>query len=90
MPFGSYAFLVSSCPDLPSAYIIGYPSCMYYKYPQWANQPLACCGVIIANASATAWSRRSRVRAALARKMALNFDQHGSIGDKSGEYGGRY
>jgi nitrous oxidase accessory protein NosD len=52
---------------------------MCYKYPQWANQPLASCGVIIANASATAWSRSSRVRAALARKMALNFDQHGGL-----------
>jgi hypothetical protein len=28
-------------------------------------------------------------RAAFARNRALNFDQHFSIGDKSGEYGGK-
>src|SRR5215475_69296 len=63
---------------------------MCYKQPQWANQPLASCGVIMARASVMAWSRTSRVRAAFARKMAVNFDQPFSIGDKSGAYGGRY
>src|SRR5262245_60417626 len=63
---------------------------MCYKQPQWANQPLASCGVIMARASVMAWSRTARVRAAFARKMAVNFDHPFSIGDKSGEYGGRY
>jgi hypothetical protein len=42
----------------------------------------------MAKASVMAWGSQSRVRAAFARNMAVNFDQHGSIGDKSGEYGG--
>jgi len=44
--------------------------------------------------SVKAWvmaaSNVSRVRAAVLRKLALNFDQHSSMGDRSGEYGGKY
>lgn len=61
------------------------PSWMCYTYPQWANHPWASCGVIRSNASAMAWSNCADVRAALARKIVFNFDQHSSIGDKSGE-----
>jgi len=36
-----------------------------------------------------ACSKASSVRAAFARKSVLTFDQHASLGEKSGEYGGR-
>jgi len=72
------------------AYTTAVPSCLYYKYPQWANHPLASSGVIRVNACVMAASSVSRVRAAVARKLALNFDQHSSMGERSGEYGGKY
>jgi|GEM_PF-2457499 len=34
-------------------------------------------------------SRASNVRALAERRIPFNFDQHNSIGDKSGEYGGK-
>jgi hypothetical protein len=36
-----------------------------------------------------ACSKGSNVRAAFARRSALTLDQHSSIGEKSGEYGGQ-
>ena len=45
---------------------------------------------MVASAWARACSRASRVRALAVRKAVLSFAQHGSIGDKSGEYGGKY
>jgi ATP-binding cassette subfamily B protein len=53
--------------------------------PVWVNQPRASVAVRVSNASAIACSRASRVRAALARKMAFTCDQHASMGDKSGD-----
>jgi ribosomal protein L40E len=58
-------------------------------YPLWANHALASDSVMVASADATAVSSASRVRALAARKKALIFDQHCSIGFRSGEYGGR-
>ena len=34
-------------------------------------------------------SRASNVRVLAERRISFNFDQHNSIGDKSGEYGGK-
>jgi len=58
-------------------------------YPAWTNHPCASCLVSAARASAMACSKVSSVRAALARRLALIFDHHASLGDKSGAYGGR-
>jgi hypothetical protein len=57
--------------------------------PACVNQPRASAAVMAALASAMAYSRRSSVRAAVARKSAVTFDHHASLGDKSGESGGR-
>ena len=59
------------------------------QYPAWANHPCASWLVIAASASARACSKASSVRAALVRKSVLTLDQHSSMGEKSGEYGGR-
>ena len=59
------------------------------QYPAWANHPWASWLVIAASASAMACSKASSVRAALARTSALTLDPHSSLGEKSGEYGGR-
>ena len=59
------------------------------QYPAWANHPCASAAVTASSASAIACSNASSVRAALARKSALTFDQYSSIGEKSAEYGGR-
>ena len=40
--------------------------------------------------SASAMLRASYVRVFAPRKAVLSFDQHGSIGDMSGESGGKY
>lgn len=42
------------------------------------------------NAFFNAWATASSVRAAAALKCVFTFDHIGSIGDRSGEYGGRY
>lgn len=64
---------------------IAVPICMNYAYPQWANHPLTSAGVIMWRADASATSSIVRVRAALARNVSLTFDQHASIGERSGE-----
>src|SRR5262249_6438303 len=60
------------------------------QYPAWANHPCASWLVIAASASVMACSKASSVRAALARTHVLTLDQHSSIGEKSGEYGGSW
>jgi hypothetical protein len=45
--------------------------------------------VTVASARVTASSSASRVRALAARQHVLILDQHGSIGLRSGEYGGQ-
>jgi hypothetical protein len=45
---------------------------------------------MVASAWAMACSRAARVRAWAVRTAVLSFDPHGSIGDKSGDYGGKY
>jgi hypothetical protein len=44
--------------------------------------------VIAARAAVMACQRRSSVRAAFVRTIDLLWDQHASMGEKSGEYGG--
>jgi hypothetical protein len=46
--------------------------------------------VTVSHAAANAVLRVLYALALSRRKAVLSFDQHGSIGDKSGEYGGRY
>jgi len=54
-------------------------------YPQLLNQPCASFSVINNKASRKAFSNSSRVLALAVRKYVLIFDQHFSIGFKSGE-----
>ena len=59
-------------------------------YPQWVNQAEALSGVMVAMASEIACCSDSTVRAFRQRSFCFTLPQHGSIGLKSGEYGGKY
>ena len=54
-------------------------------YPQWRNQPLASWRVIVSRAGAICSSIAAIERGSAARSSVLSLDQHGSIGDRSGE-----
>lgn len=57
--------------------------------PQCSNQLKISFSVISSRTSVIARSKHSRVLALRDRRNYLNFDQHNSIGDKSGEYAGK-
>ena len=54
-------------------------------YPQWRNQPLASWRVMVSRAGPICSSIAAIERGSAARSRVLSLDQHGSIGDRSGE-----
>lgn len=57
--------------------------------PQCRNQPWAATPVIGTRASVMALSRSSRGRVLAVCGAVFTLDQHGSMGDRAGEYGGK-
>ena len=57
--------------------------------PQYSNQLKISSSEISSRTSVIARSKHSRVLALRDRRNSLNFDQHNSIGDQSGEYAGK-
>ena len=72
---------------VPTVYI-AFPD-LFDNISAMPNQPFASSFVIVLMALDMASCKLSFLRAFAFFKNCLNFDQYNSIGDKSGEYGGR-
>jgi hypothetical protein len=85
-----HEFLYEFCLSIVHCYaLLEQFSVQFRTSPQWANHARASASVTVASARVTASSSASRVRALAARKHVVIVDQHGSLGLRSGAYGGQ-